>query len=112
MGFWTLLLHLVEFATPAVGAALPLAVGVSIRFQGWWPLLAWRRFWLAWGWLTVAGLLALVAGLWWWGRDGKMATYAAMVVAMGTLGWWLRRLAVPGVAPGLKAGGSGRSNSR
>ena len=100
MGFWTFLHHLVEFAATAVGTALPLALGVSIRFQGAWPALVWRRLFVAWALLTAAGLLVLVAGLWWFGRDGKMATYAALVVAMGALGWWLRgRGAVGAAAP-------------
>jgi hypothetical protein len=33
----------------------------------------------------------LLAGLVFFGRDGKMATYAALVLVQGTLGWWMRR---------------------
>jgi hypothetical protein len=32
----------------------------------------------------VAGALALGAGLWFFGNDGKMASYAAMVVVCAT----------------------------
>jgi hypothetical protein len=36
----------------------------------------------------VAGLIALGAGLAWFGRDGKMATYAGMVLACALTLWW------------------------
>ncbi|WP_367181163.1 hypothetical protein [uncultured Ramlibacter sp.] len=36
----------------------------------------------------VAGLAVLGADLWWFGHDGKMATYAALVLVMGS-GQWL-----------------------
>ena len=35
--------------------------------------------------------LVLLAGLVFFGRDGKMATYAALVAVQGTLAWWLHR---------------------
>lgn len=35
----------------------------------------------------VAGVAALVAGLVWFGNDGKMATYAALVLAEATSQW-------------------------
>jgi hypothetical protein len=31
--------------------------------------------------------LVLLAGLWFFGRDGKMLTYAALVVASATVQW-------------------------
>jgi hypothetical protein len=40
--------------------------------------------------LAGVGVAVLLAGLVYFGRDGKMATYAALVLAQGTLGWWLR----------------------
>ena len=36
----------------------------------------------------VAGVLALGLGLWFFGNDGKMASYAAMVVAVATCQWF------------------------
>jgi hypothetical protein len=36
---------------------------------------------------SAAGIVVLVAGLWLFGRDGKMSTYAAMVVACATTQW-------------------------
>ncbi|WP_439586624.1 hypothetical protein [Hydrogenophaga sp.] len=41
--------------------------------------------------LLVAGVAVLLAGLVFFGRDGKMATYAALVLVQGTLAWWLHR---------------------
>jgi hypothetical protein len=35
----------------------------------------------------VAGLAALLAGLWYFGNDGKMATYAALVLAVASSQW-------------------------
>ena len=78
--FW----HLSGFAAPA------LAVGLAVALCG--------RLFLArgagrFGWVghaalnTGAGLIALAAGLWWFGVDGKMATYAALVGAVATSEW-------------------------
>jgi len=39
-------------------------------------------------WASAAGLAALVAGLVVFGRDGKMATYGAMVIACAAGLWW------------------------
>nr|WP_295787261.1 hypothetical protein [Rhodoferax sp.] len=35
----------------------------------------------------VAGVLALGLGLWYFGNDGKMASYAAMVILATTSQW-------------------------
>jgi hypothetical protein len=39
----------------------------------------------------VAGLAALAAGLWYFGRDGKMAAYAALVLAVASAQWLVAR---------------------
>ena len=41
--------------------------------------------------LVVAGVVVLLAGLVFFERDGKIATYAALVAVQGTLAWWLHR---------------------
>lgn len=41
--------------------------------------------------LLVAGIAVLLGGLVFFGRDGKIATYAALVLVQGTLAWWLHR---------------------
>jgi hypothetical protein len=39
----------------------------------------------------VVGALVLLAGLWWFGRDAKMATYTALVLVMALCQWVLSR---------------------
>ena len=39
----------------------------------------------------LVGVAALVAGLWFWGNDAKMSTYAAMVLACASSQWLLMR---------------------
>ncbi len=79
--------HLAGFVAPAVVVALIL-----------WGLLRLRRARraapgarLELFMLTVAGIAVLLGGLMYFGRDGKMATYAAQVLVQGTLAWWLHR---------------------
>jgi hypothetical protein len=83
MGPIDFLLHLLNFAAPA----LVLGLGVALAAR-WFRLDRSQRAW----WVPVAinfvaGLLALVAGLWYFGRDGKMATYAALVLAVASAQW-------------------------
>jgi hypothetical protein len=40
---------------------------------------------------TLAALLALSLGLWFWGNDGKMLSYLAMVLACASSQWCLIR---------------------
>ncbi len=82
---WGGLLHLLNFASPALLLALLLAVALLGRRAG-----SARQLWLAWRWLAAAGLLVQLAGLLVFGRDGKMATYAALVLALGSLACWLQ----------------------
>jgi hypothetical protein len=79
-----LLTHLLSFLAPAV------AVGLAVALAG--PLLtprraSFRRWWAHAAINSLAGALVLAAGLWWWGVDGKMATYAALVAVTGTCQW-------------------------
>jgi hypothetical protein len=78
-----LIWHLGGFVAPAVLVALVLWLGVAFRRPrpGRWASLAW---------LCAAGVLVLLAGLAWFGRDGRMATYAAMALVQGSLVWWWR----------------------
>jgi hypothetical protein len=79
-----LLRHVLSFAAPALAVALLVTLaGRWLLPRGaprpaWWALLAIN---------FVAGLAALGAGLWFFGRDGKMASYAAMVVVVATAQW-------------------------
>lgn len=88
MTFFALLGHFANFVAPAlVMAALLWAVprlkrgARAVRYR---PAVEWSV-------LSGAGVLVLLAGLVVFGRDGKMLTYAALVLAQGSLGWWMRR---------------------
>jgi hypothetical protein len=80
--------HLLSFIAPA------LAVAAAMAFAARWLLPAgpqrpsWRASFAI---NFVAGLVVLAAGLWWFGRDGKMATYAALVAVVGTCQWLVGR---------------------
>jgi len=88
MGPLAFLLHLLSFVAPA------LAVGVLVALAA--RVVAPRsarpgRWWLPFVLDCTVGVAVLVAGLWYFGRDGKMATYAALVVAVATCEWLARR---------------------
>lgn len=77
--------HLLNFAAPAA------ALAVLVALAGLWVLPP-RGGWLLGWWPAVlvnflVGLAVLAGGLAWFGRDGKMTTYAAMVVAVATSQW-------------------------
>ena len=78
-----LAIHLAGFLAPALLTGLFLWV----MARGWRSGQKGRRFLL---WLCLAGVAVLVAGLIGFGRDGKMATYAALVLAQGSLVFWWR----------------------
>lgn len=76
--------HVSAFVAPAVVVALLLAAGLHWRARrpGRLPVRI--------GLLTAAGVGVLLAGLVLFGRDGQVATYAALVAVQGSLAWWLR----------------------
>jgi hypothetical protein len=78
--FW----HLTNFFAPAV---------VLGAFAALLARLIWRREVTAgvlrlWAWASSAAALASIGGLLWFERDGRIATYAAMVVACAAALWW------------------------
>jgi hypothetical protein len=82
------LIHLLNFAAPALTLALtlPLLARLLGRFSGinraaslGWMAQAAINF--------IAGLAVLATGLWFFGRDGKMATYAALVLVLASMQW-------------------------
>jgi hypothetical protein len=83
-----LLFHLLNFAAPAFFVALLLALLFRLAMHkrstatGLWTQLAVN---------FAAGLAVLIAGLVFFGRDGQIATYAALVAVCGTVQWWLLR---------------------
>jgi hypothetical protein len=79
-----LAIHLLSFAAPAFAVALLVTLLARLvlprgpQSMGWGASFALN---------FIAGLVVLGLGLWFFGRDGKMATYAAMVLAVGTAQW-------------------------
>jgi len=77
--------HLLGFAYPALALGLLTAAGAK---------LLWRRELAAVPWMrlardaAIACFAVLVAGLVFFGRDGRMATYLAMVAACAVTLWW------------------------
>ena len=93
MSFFDGLLHLFHFFLPALGMAALLAPAL-VWGQGAGSQRGGRFKSLLLGWLVLSalGALVLLAGLWWHGRDGRMATYAALVVALGSaVAYWRSR---------------------
>lgn len=92
MGILSGLVHLANFVAPALGVACLLALlSWALGARARWSEAAWRSARDLMAWSFVAGLLALALGLVYFGRDGKMATYGAMVLVMGTLAFWHHR---------------------
>lgn len=79
-----LLVHALSFAAPALALAFGVALlGRFLLPKGTPRPAAWVSFALN----LIAGLAALAAGLWYFGHDGKMATYALLVAAVATVQW-------------------------
>ncbi len=86
MGPIDALWHVLNLLAPALCLGL-LAAGLSkLLWRRALAAVPWRR--LA-AWACGAALLALVAGLVISGHDGRMATYAAMVLASAMALWWV-----------------------
>ncbi|MCW5654631.1 hypothetical protein [Hydrogenophaga sp.] len=79
--------HILGFIAPAVAVALVLWLVPRLRRAGRARSGARLEAFM----LVVAGVVVLLAGLVYFGRDGKMATYAALVLVQGSLAWWLHR---------------------
>ena len=84
MGPLDFLLHLINFAAPAL--VLGPLVDLSAR-AGIVPGARARTWWKQWLFNIAAGLGVLVAGLLLTGQDGKIVTYAALVVVVASVQW-------------------------
>ena len=86
MTFAQILFHLTNLVLPA------LALAVFMPLAGRWTLgsaaMPWPRRALC---HAVTGTAVLVLGLLLQGQDGRMATYAALVLVLATLEWALHR---------------------
>lgn len=86
MGFPAALAHLLNFVAPALALALGLATAArfivpkAAQTTGWWMQVAIN--------FAVGGGV-LTAGLLLFGHDGKLATYAALVLSCACCQWVL-----------------------
>ena len=78
-----LIVHLANFAAPAFFLALLLALGGRLILGNGARTALWAQFAIT----FIAGLAVLAGGLFYFGRDGMMATYAALVGVCGTVQW-------------------------
>jgi hypothetical protein len=88
MGPLDLMNHLLNFAAPAV------FVGFFLALAAPWVLRTGpRRGSLAACVLvnSICGVCALLAGLWYFGNDGKMASYLFLVLASAASQFWLMK---------------------
>jgi hypothetical protein len=79
--FW----HLLNFALPAVGVGLMAAAAAKLMWRRELGAVRWRRLAV---YASAGGLVALVAGLVAFGRDGTMATYGLLVLLSAAGLWW------------------------
>lgn len=88
MGPDDLLWHLLNFVAPALAVAAGVALAARMlrprgtQGLGWWTSLAIN---------FAAGVAVLGAGLWLGGKDGLMATYAALVGVVASCQWLAAR---------------------
>ena len=88
MGPLAILNHLLNFIAPAGALALLLVLAGRIIKPKSAPALVW---WAQAAIVFAVGVATLAAGLWWLGRDGRMLTYAALVVVCASCQWVLVR---------------------
>ncbi len=85
MGPIDALWHLLNFFAPALGVGVLTALMAKLLWRSSLKSASLKRL----GFWAVAGsALALLAGLVVFGRDGKMLTYGAMVLACALSVWW------------------------
>lgn len=80
--FW----HLANFFLPALWVAAIAAAVTKLVWRRELAAVPWRRLF---AWPALAASVALVGGLIITGRDGRIATYAAMVFAAALAMWWV-----------------------
>lgn len=88
MGPIATLVHLIDFAAPAVGLAIGLTLSAHLGLK---KVTAAPTFKGQLAINTSVCLAVLLAGLLLFGQDGKMLTYAAMAAACASSQWLLRR---------------------
>ncbi len=85
MGPLDALWHLLNLFAPAVGVGLLTALFTKLLWRRELKGVGWLRLGF---WASGASMLVLLAGLVFFGRDGKMASYGAMLLACALSLWW------------------------
>ena len=88
MNFLDLFWHICDFAAPAILLGVISATAAKWLWRGPLRTVPWIQLGCS---AAAASLLACIAGLVITGRDGKMVTYAAMVLACAISLWWRMR---------------------
>jgi hypothetical protein len=78
--------HLLNFFAPALGVGLLAPALAKLLWRRELKSARWSRLLL---WCGSSCAVVLLAGLVFFGRDGKVATYAAMVAACALSLWWI-----------------------
>jgi hypothetical protein len=84
MGPTDIFLHLLSFAAPALALSFFMVLATRVLLPQRIVLLSW---WAQVALNAVLGIAVLALGLWHFGVDGKMATYAALVVVTAASQW-------------------------
>lgn len=88
MGAVDFIVHLLNFAAPAVFIALLVVLVARIFVNKKTVALVWYAQAAI---NLVVCLILMLAGLWYFGRDGAIASYTAMVLGCATSQWWMLR---------------------
>jgi hypothetical protein len=86
MDVMSLLFHLFNFVAPACAVAAWMALVSPLVMRTYPSWRSWRRQFFF---NSIVGVVVLLAGLLWFGNDGKVITYAAMVLACASTQWLL-----------------------
>lgn len=79
------LLHLIEFLLPALGVAALTATAARLLWRNELRSVGWRQLF---GPAALLGALALGVGLAVLGRDGRVGSYAMLVIGCALGLWW------------------------
>ena len=80
--------HLLNFLAPALAVAGLVVLGARLVMRNRAVALA---LWTQLAVNFLVGALTLVLGLWFFGRDGKMASYAALVMGCASSQWLMHK---------------------
>ena len=80
-GLW----HLLNFYAAAVGIGFIASSASKLLWRRDLQATSWWRLWL---WSSGTAAVMAIAGMVFFGRDGKMATYGAMLSACALSQWW------------------------